>query len=296
MSAWMNTRFHESRCRLRRLFWLGLGLWLMLAPAWAAPTEVPLRIGFPDSLFHRQFMLIADWRAYFESKLKRPIEILSSTKISNTMGRLYLENLDFAWVTDYPDVHHRHDVRLLAVPLSKGQPYFTSYLIVPAYNDKTKSLLQLKGAIFALSDASSNGSFLDVQYQLLTAGVDPARFFSTIIFTGSHRDVIRAVALGLAHAGEVDSQVWDTLAKTRPDLASLTRIVARSAEYAAPPFVANHFVNKADFNAMQQVLLNMASDVHGAALLKKMGLDGFIPGDDKLYERTVNMRQLLRVE
>lgn len=120
------TIFGKLACRLRRLLWACAGLLLVLAPALAtAQADVPVRISFPDSLFNRQFMLIADWRAYLQNKLNRRVEIVSGQKISNSMGLLYLDKLDFAWVTDYPNVHVKHGIRLLAVPLSKGQPYFT---------------------------------------------------------------------------------------------------------------------------------------------------------------------------
>ena len=289
----MKLPFRNLACRLKRLLWLCAGMLLVFAPAWAEPGNLPIRIGLPDSLFDLQYVLISDWRQYLENKLKRPVEFVIHRKFSNTSVELYVEKLDFAWVTDYPDVHLKSQVRLLAVPLHKGQPYFTSYLIVPAYNDKTTSLLQLNGAVFVFTDPSQNGSYLGVRYELLTAGENPARFFSKIFFVRSHREVIKAVALGFAHAGEVDSLIWDSLAKARPDLTGQTRIVAKSPEYAAPPLVANHFVSKEDFNDMQRVLVGMAADPKGIELLKRLSLDGFIPGDEKIYEPMVKMRQAL---
>ena len=174
---------------LRRLLCVGAATLFILAPAQAAPSNAPIRIGLPDSLFNLQYVLISEWRQYLENKLKRPVEFIIHRKFSNTTVQLFVEKLDFAWVTDYPDLHLKGQVRLLAVPLHKGQPYFTSYLIVPAYNDKTNSLLELKGAVFAFTDPSLNGSYLEVRHELLTAGENPGQFFSKIIFTRSHREV-----------------------------------------------------------------------------------------------------------
>lgn len=275
---------------------LGLGAALLLllqTPAWSATANAILRMGLPDSLFNMQYMLVGEWRQYLSEKLNRPVEIVFNKRFSNTTVQLYLETLDFAWVTDYPDVHLRNEVRLLATPVAKGEPFFTSYLIVPAYNHQTRSLLELKGAMFAFTDPSHNGSYLTVRHELLSAGEDPNQFFGKVIFTGSHREVIKAVSLGLAHAGEVDSIVWDNVAKTRPDLSSRTRIVAQSQPYGAPPIVANHFVSKEDFKALQDVLLKMHEDSRGAGLLKRIGLEGFIAGDEKIYAHNVKMRQLL---
>lgn len=284
--------------QLRRLLSLAVGLllMLMLGPASAAPSNGPIRIGFPEILFSTQYLLIAEWRQYLGSKLNRPVEIVLNKKFSNSIVQFYIEKLDFSWVTDYPDIHLKDQIHLLAVPLYKGQPYFTTYLIVPAYNDKTTSLLQLKGALFAFSNQSQNGGYLDVHHELLTAGEDPTRFFSRVIFTGSQRDVIKAVALGLAQAGAVDGLVWDSLAKARPDLAAQTRIVTKSHPYGAPPIIGNHFVSPENLKAMQQVLVGMTTDPKGLELLSRMGLNGFVAGDDRIYERTIKMRQLLNGE
>ena len=105
--------------------------------------------------------------------------------------------------------------------------------------------------------------------------------------------MIKAVALGLAHAGEVDSRVWDLLAQSHPALTAQTRIVTKSLEYGAPPLIANHFVSLEDFSEMQRVLTGMAADAKGLNLLKRLGLDGFIAGDEKIYERMVTMKQQL---
>jgi phosphonate transport system substrate-binding protein len=296
----MKLPFCNVAPRLMTLLWLVAGLSLTLGPVWAEPNNVPIRVGLPTSMFFKQYALASDWGQYLESKLNRPVQLVMNRKFSDTGIQLYVEKLDFAWVTDYPDYadspHLESGVRLLAVPLYKGEPYFTSYLIVPAFDDKTTSLMQLRGAIFAFTDPNPNGSNLEVNYELLKAGVDPAHFFHKIIYTQSHREVIQAVALGIVHAGEVSGPVWDALAKSRPDLAAKTRIVAKTPVYGAPPIVANHFVSKEHFNDMQRVLMGMATDPNGIALLKRLNIDGFIPGDKKIYSHIIQMRRALGEE
>ena len=280
---------------LRRLFWLCAGMLLTVAPAWAEHSDGTIRMGIPHSLYHMDYGLMADFREYLKTKLRRPVVLVMHRKGSDTTAQMDEEKFDFAWVTDYPHLHDSaHSgpgARLLAVPLYKGQPYYTSYLIVPAYNNRTTSMLQLKGAVFALADPNHNGNNLEVSSALLSAGEDPTHFFSKTIFVGSHIDVIKAVALGLVQAGEVESIVWEGLAKMRPDLAAQTRIVAKSPAHGAPPLVASHFVNKEDFNTMQRVLIGMSTDPKGKELLKRLDLDGFVPGDEKIYGRTIQMMQ-----
>ena len=294
----MKFSFRSLASQLRWLLCLCAAGLFLITPAGAAPAngDGPIRISLPDSLLHQQYVLIAEWRQYLSNRLKRPVEMVIHKKPDDTTVQLDTDKVDFAWVTDYPNAHVKNRIRLLASPLYKGQPFFTSYLIVPTYNHATSSLLQLKGAIFVFTDTSKNGSYLDVRYQLLMAGEDPDQFFSKVFYTRSHREVIKAVGLGLAHAGEVDSMVYDALVKARPDLTAPTRIVARTHVYAAPPWVANAKVSPSDFDELQRVLVGMATDAKGNELLKRIGIDGFVPGDESTFERIKKMRQTLGEE
>lgn len=284
--------FRNLRCRA------GLGLFLLATSlfAWGAQNARPVRIGLPHVIMDRQYLLAADWRLYLQSRLRRPVEFVIRRKDSDTLDQLRLENLDFAWISDYPYLRLKRRVRLVAVPLYQGRPYFRSYLIVPAADDQTASLSQLKGMVFAYVDPYSTGGYLHPRHELWVAGEDSRKFFSKTFFTWSNRTVIEAVAQGLADGGAVEGYVWDSLAKTRPDLTGQTRVVAQSLEYGAAPFIANRSVSESDFRAMQRALLGMAQDAEGAQLLKRLNLDGFVPGKAKLYDHVAEMMQALDEE
>ena len=257
--------------------------------AWGSPGLQPLRIGLPHTIFHDQYRLLADWRQYLQSKLDRPVELVTRRKFGSTMDQLRLGELDFAWISDYPYVHLRRQVHLVAVPVYRGRPYFRSYLIVKASNVQANSVLQLRGMVFAYADPYSHGGYLWPRYELWRAGEDSRQFFRRTFFTWSLRGVVEAVAQGLADAGAVDDLMWDYLAKTRPDLTGKTRIIAQSQEYASPPFIANRSVSRDDRSTMQRVLVGMARDPEGRKLLKRLNLDGFIAGEESLYEPVVRM-------
>lgn len=249
----------------------------------------PVRVGLTPAFLHDQHGLLEEWRRYLEAKLKRPVVFIQRDSYRETMDLLRLEKLDFAWICDYPFVHLKKQVRLLAVPLYQGRPYYRSYLIVPASNPHTTSILQLKNMVFAYADPYSNTGYLAPRYELFRAGEDPAKFFSKTFFTWSHRKVVEAVALGLADGGAVDSFVWDTLALVQPELTKKTRIVSRSPEYGFPPFVAHRQVSETDYAVFQQVLIDMTTDPAGKLLLRRLNLDGFARNDPKLYDSVAQM-------
>ena len=42
---------------------------------------------------------------------------------------------------------------------------------------------------------------------------------------------------------------------------------------------------------MRAVLLDMTKDPDGPALLKRLNIDGFIPGDARLYDKVVKLQR-----
>ena len=53
----------------------------------------------------------------------------------------------------------------------------------------------------------------------------PDQFFRQVIFTYGHRNVVRAVASGLAQSGSVDGYVWEVMSSIEPELTNKTEIV-----------------------------------------------------------------------
>lgn len=272
----------------RRLF-LGACAGLALAPALASVPRRPVRVGLTPIFLEDQHGLLADWRAYMEAKLQQPVEFVQRNSYRETMDLLRLEQIDFAWICDYPFVYLRKQVRLLAVPLFESRPYYRAYLIVSARMPRVTSLLDLRNQVFAYADPYSNTGYLTPRYQLHQLGEDPSKFFKRTFFTYSHLNLIEAVADGLADGGSVDSYVWDSLGKIKADIIHRTRIVNQSPEYGFPPFVAHHAVPRESFLSMQKMLLTMAEDTAGKALLKRLNLDGFIVGDARNYELVARM-------
>jgi len=248
-----------------------------------------IRFAMTPAFLNDQHGLLADWRAYLEARLKRPVLFVQRDRYRETMDLLQQEKTEFAWICDYPYIALKKDVRLLAVALNEGKPTYRSYLIVPARDNRTRSILDLKGAVFAYADPHSNTGYLVPRFELKRGGADPARFFRRTFFTWSHRKAIDSVAAGLAQGAAVDSYVWDALSKVRPEVTARTRIAWKSEEYGFPPLVAHRNIPEADFEAMQRVLMEMKNDAEGRRLLERLKLDGFIAGSPALYDGVADM-------
>lgn len=284
---------HEAMVQRRRFLIRLAGLAAL--PAFPAQAQKkPIRIGLTPVFLDDQVSFTAQWRQWFEEKLGRSVVFVQRGNYREVVDLILSGKIDFAWLCGYPYIRHQREMRLVAVPLWRGQPNYQSYIIADAHNIGIRSLGDLRGSAFAYSDPDSNSGYLYPQYALTMAGENPASFFSRTFFTWSHRNVVEAVSIGLASGGAVDSYVWETLAETRPDLTRGTRVIDKSPSLGYPPFVSRGDIPEGDFRQFRSVLMEMAGDPEGGRLLKRLRLDGFVPGEPRLYDGIARMMEKVR--
>ncbi|CAG0931870.1 MAG: hypothetical protein BIFFINMI_04177 [Phycisphaerae bacterium] len=277
----------------RRTF-LALAAAVSASPLCAeAQTNAAMRIGLSPVFLDDQLSFLNDWRDYLQGRIGRAVRFVQRGSYREIMDLLLEQKLDFAWICGYPYVRNRARLRLLAVPVMEGRPQYQSYLIVPATDKTTNSILDLRGKVFAYSDPDSNSGFLYPRYALMQLKENPERFFARTFFTWAHRKIVEAVGSNLAQGGAVDSYVWETLRLYHPELTRRTRIVEKSPYFGHTPVVARTGVSRAEFDTMQEALLGMSQNVAGKALLKRLNLDGFVAGDDALFDGIARMMRAL---
>ena len=271
------------------IFILFIYLLASTAKAESISQSTPIRIGITPVILDQHAQLLHDWKLYLKKHLKRPVEFIQRDSYGKITTHLLKGELDFGWICGYPYVQHQALLELIAVPLYNGKPHYQSYLIVPNIDINTHSLLDLKDTVFAYSDPDSNSGYLYAQYSLVKANKDSETFFKQTFFTWQHRNTVEAVAVGLAHAGIVDGYIWETMKKQRHPLIAKTRVVHKSSAFAFPPFVAAKNIPRQLKNMLQHILLSMDKEAQGRHLLEQLNIDGFIPGDKKLYDDILKM-------
>ncbi|GAB4344432.1 MAG: phosphate/phosphite/phosphonate ABC transporter substrate-binding protein [Gammaproteobacteria bacterium] len=250
----------------------------------AAETRSPLSIGLTAVFLDDQTSLLREWQHYLEARLGRPVRFVQRQTYREITEMLLDNQIDVAWICGFPYVRYPEQLRLLAVPLFEGKPLYRAYLIVPAADTKTQSLFDLKDSVFAFSDPDSNSGYLVPQVTLVRAGFEPRWFFKRTFFTWAHRDVVRAVAEGVANGGSVDGYVWETLRRDQPELVARTRVVNKSEYFGFPPLVARASLDGELFEAVRHELIGMAANPAGKRLLERLNLDGFVAGKPGLFD------------
>ncbi len=253
-------------------------------PAIGAAAQTPFRFGLTPVFLDNDAIVIEEMRTALRMSMRRPIEFLQRRTYEEVTGLLLSGSIDAAWLCGYPFLQHEDALSLVAVPVWRDEPLYRSYLIA-APDDPAGALPELEGGIHAFSDPDSNSGWLVTTSNLARMGRTPGDFFDRTIFTYGHRNVVRAVASGLARSGSVDGYVWDVLAEVEPELAGRTRVLARSEWLGFPPIVTrSDRIDDAVIRSFKRTLYDMADSDQGRAALRTLHLDGFAPADPALFD------------
>ena len=256
----------------------------LAAPMVHAQTRPTFRFALTPVFLDNDAAVIAALRTALATAMGQDIDLVQRRTYQEISGAVLDGSVDAAWTCGYPYLQHRAELSLLGVPVWRGRPLYQSYLIV-ATDDPATDLADLRGAAHAFSDPDSNSGFLVTASDLARMGETPEQFFSRVIFTYGHRNVVRAVAGGLTRSGSVDGYVWEALNAVEPDLTSRTKIIARSEWLGFPPFVArSDRMGEASIAACAAALLGLGATVEGRDALQRLYLDGVEAAEPSLFD------------
>lgn len=268
----------------RRAVLGGAGAFCGLGGSPARTAGAVVSFGLTPVFLDSDIQLLANLEAYLERVIGGPVALVKRRTYQEITTLLLTGQLDAAWICGFPFVQHADRLALVGVPLFRGRPLYQSYVIVRS-DAVARDFAELRGGIHAFSDPESNSGFLVTRCLLADIGATPDSFFSRAFFTYGHRNVIRAVASGLAQSGSVDGYVWEVMKETEPELVGATRVLRRSEWLGFPP-VASLRSAAGDRNvvALAAALRGMAADPVGKAVLAELRLDGFAAAEPSLFD------------
>ena len=272
----------SAACLTRRSLVAGLGC----AVAGSRPLTAaqPLRFGLTPVFLTDDLALLGDLTEYLETAVQNPVELVMRRTYQEVTALLVAGQLDAAWICGYPFVKFRPALKLLGVPVWRGRPLYQSYLIV-GRDRQAHTIDDLRGDLHAYSDPDSNSGYLVTRARLLASTDEPDRFFRRTIFTYAHRNVVRAVASGLAQSGSVDGYVLEVMKTVEPDLARKVKPIWRSQWLGFPPVAGPaRPANPHATEAAQRALLAMDRNPLGKRILAALELDGFAIQPSSLYD------------
>jgi phosphonate transport system substrate-binding protein len=255
----------------------------LAAPRPAGAAEM-VTLGLTPVVVESDLVLLAAMEKELSARIGAPVGLVKRRTYQEIMALLLAGQVTAAWICGFPFIRHWDQLSILAAPLYQGAPLYRSYFIAPA--DAPGAVWQdFRGRMHAFSDPDSNSGWLVTTHMLAMAGTTPEAFFSRTFFTYGHRNVVRAVAAGLADCGSVDGYVWDVLAEREPELTARTRVVRRSELLGFPPIAClTARLAHPSVQALGAALAGLPQDAAGREVLGMLKLDGFARVDASVYD------------
>lgn len=273
----------RSRREVLRL--LSAGLVLTAAPGQTLGGERrAVRFGLTPVLLNTDLDLLGLLKSYLETATGHSIELVTRRTYQEITSLLVSGQLEAAWICGYPFVKFRDSLELVAVPEWNGRPLYQSYVIVGA-DRKAAGFADLQGDIHAFSDPDSNSGYLVTRTLMFELGLDPETFFRKTLFTYGHRNVVRAVAAGLAQSGSVDGYVWEVMRERDPELVNRTRVLRKSELLGFPPVATSRaMASSPAIAALKHALVAMGETKQGRDVLQAFRLTGFVDAPATIFD------------
>ena len=264
----------------------------------AAPStqaaDRTINFGLTPVFLTSDLELLTKLKSYLERSTAYSVQLVQRRTYEEITSLLLSGQLHAAWICGYPFVQYRDRLSLVAVPVWNGKPLYQSYLIIPKDREATV-VDQLKGDLHAFSDPNSNSGYLVTAALLARQRLRPEQFFRQTFFTYGHRNVVRAVAAGLAQSGSVDGYVWEVMSAIEPDLTGRTKILRKSELLGFPPIACASPERQSEAAlSIRKALLTMADDKEGREVLGLLRLDGFSNEEASLFDTIAEEMTLVR--
>lgn len=269
----------------RRKVLVGAGAALLATPIVLRAQPMPFRFGLTPVFLDNDWQLLDLLRTHLSTKMGRPVEFLQRRTYKEVTALLLMGEIDAAWLCGYPLLQNIDRLAALALPLWRGQPNYSAKIITRT-GRAVQELEDLRGDIHAYSDPDSNSGHLVTVSELLRKNHRPEAFFARSFFTYGHRNVVRAVARGLAQSGSVDGYVYDAMQRAEPELVANTHVVWESELFGFPPIVVvREALEGEPVRGFSSALTSMQDSDAGRAALHMLQLDGFAAPDAHSFDQ-----------
>ena len=168
-----------------------------------------------------------------------------------------------------------------AIPVTKKTGQSTYQSIIIARKDKgPHSVAQLQGRTFAFVDPSSASGHLFPKAGLKGENIDTDKYFSRVIFSGSHDASIMAVANGKVDAAAVADPIFQNAVAKGMIKAEDFQIVWRSQPIPESPMAWRKNLDA----ATKQKVATALAEIKGLPWGDRGELNGFAATNDKAYD------------
>ncbi|MFU8838454.1 MAG: phosphate/phosphite/phosphonate ABC transporter substrate-binding protein, partial [Thiohalomonadaceae bacterium] len=196
---------------------------------------------------------------------------------------------DIAWYgpLSYLQARERGCAELLALAVRKGGSVYYSGMFARA-DSGINNTSDLKGKRVALGDVNSTSSFAVPVAMMMEQGVQPARDLAGINMTGSHANVLKALAEGLVDAGGASFDSYEKAVNSKAIDPSQITVIAKSSPIPYPPLAVHPQVD----DVVKTKLRESFNNVHQLPGITKDQIRGYGGGRVDGYTAEVSEQDM----
>ena len=271
----------------------------------SSPATKVLRVGFVPAENAQEVIQNAQPIVeILQKELAMDVQPFVATDYTGVVEALRANKLDIAFLTpaSYVLAKNEADVTVLLKSERKGSPFYYAAIITRADSGINK-LEDLRGKTFAFGDPVSTSANVYPRKMFHEVGIDPARDFKQILYSGGHDATVLAVLNGKVDAGATyanspdnDDTAWKRYLKKPEDVKKI-RAIAFSEPIPADNLVINARLDETIAKKVQTVFLDLSRDPKGKQMLRDLyQIDGFVPATDRDYDSVRQAFQVAGIE
>ncbi len=219
---------------------------------------------------------------YLEKRLGIPIELKTATDYAGVITGMQFKHIDFAYFgpKSYVEAAKRANAEAFVVELSQDEGAGYYGVIITKKESGLKTMKDIKGKIWAFTDPNStSGTLVPKVYFYKELKIDPEKYFSKVIYSGSHEASMLAVKNGKVDAASTndidmargDGKRWNA----KEDF----EIIWKSELIPASPIAYRKDLPASLKKALKEAFIAYADPVG----LEKLKLKGYVEGSDALF-------------
>ncbi len=215
-----------------------------MAAAQAQPANLLRISAIPEEAPSELLRKFTPMGKYLEAQLGMKVEWTPLNDYPAVVEALAAKKIDLAWLGGVTFVQARlRTGNAIPIVQRAEDEKFVSRIIANTASG-IRTLAHLKGKDFAFGSPSSTSGHLMPRYYLMRNGVDPAKDFRRIAFSGAHDATAAWVESGRVPAGALDTTVWDRLVKENKVDTAKVKVI-----YTTPSFHNYNWTVRGDLDA-----------------------------------------------
>ncbi len=225
--------------------------------------------------------------AYLSRGLGVPVEIVVGADYDDVGERMARGEIDIAEFSPFAFGRARRKTKLkvLVSAIQSGSATSGGYIIVRDDSPR-KTVEDLRGARFAFVDPASTSGFLYPMKLFKDRGIDPATFFASTTFMGSHDGVLLGILDGGVEAGATWQGAFSAL-KSEKGIDPLEfRVIAKMPRTPQDVLCVRESGPPELGEAITQLVLRLnMREKSTRDILSSMSINGYVPADASVYDQ-----------